>query len=136
VAIGALQTEADLERFIEDRVQQRLTSQQGQVASAQVQVQGLVDGLPARLARGEVSSAGTVVRGSGWSVAHGSLGHFVVSDATAFPVTPVVVATIGPTAYGSLRVLTTSASAFEVETYNPAASANVDLAFTFLAVAV
>lgn len=50
MSIGSLQSEADLERFIEERVAQRVTSLQGQSAAAQVSL-GELEGRP-EVARG------------------------------------------------------------------------------------
>jgi hypothetical protein len=135
VSIGRLATEADLERFVEGLLMQRLTSQQGQLGSAQ---EALAE-VP-RIVRGEVAGNATITRGSGFSVGIVGTGDRSVTFDTPFPATPVVVVGMGPaTINAQVQIHVSgppSTTGFRVAIMNAAGTAAADQPFTFVAVAV
>lgn len=85
-----------------------------------------------RTLRGQVSAAGAVVLGSGFTSSRSSAGIFAVNFTTAFSAQPVVVPSLfGAT--GNFNVAGANAASCQVNTYDTAWAA-ADRAFNFIAI--
>lgn len=95
------------------------------------QLQGALGGN--RIIRGNVSSAGAVVRGNGFTSAKTGTGLYTVTYTTAFASTPTVILGWGDTAGGGgAEIQSESETGFAVVTYNTA-SAVLNNSFSFIA---
>jgi hypothetical protein len=112
------------------------------LADASVTTAQLADGevtdtkLATRIVRGEVTSAGAINLGAGFSVTRTGTGAYSVTFTTAFAAIPVVTAQAMLTA-GALvsKVASRTASGFTVAVFTTTTGANTDGAFSFIAVA-
>lgn len=148
MSIGKLETEADLERFVDTLLQHRLTLQSSRQAAASSDLTTLQAALTAnRTVCGQVSSTGTVTRGRdsagltpGFSAVRNAGGDYTVTFTTAFAAIPVVVVGMGPASINAqvqLHVSTPpSVSGFRVVTTDAAGAGVSDQPWTFIAMAV
>ena len=91
--------------------------------------------LATKTIRGEVGSAGAVVRGSGFTSVRNAVGNYTVTFTTAFSAPPVVIATPASAAGAhGIEVSSVSTTAFTILTNNRGAS--LDSPFAFHAMSV
>lgn len=91
--------------------------------------------LSLRIVRGEVSAAGAVSRGSGFTVVRNSAGNYTVTFSTAFSAAPIVVASFIDGGIFAARVSATSTTATTIITFNSVGT-STDSAFQFHAISV
>lgn len=93
--------------------------------------QNYAGALSGTMVGGIVSSTGTIIGGSGFTVAHPSTGVYTVTFTTAFGAQPVVLVTAF-SAFVELVLASTSASQFQINTLNPSGTL-INAAFNFQA---
>ena len=90
--------------------------------------------------RGEINAAGSITRGSGFTVAKPGTGDYTVTFDNAFESIPVVVVCAGATAGDIVAKLNSAAApsttSFRVDTFTTTTGASVDSIFDFIVVTV
>ena len=86
-----------------------------------------------RIVRGQVNYLGTILTGTGFTVAHSATGGYTVTFSPAFSGTPVVVATVQHGTAQMATVSSPSSSVVFIDTWNPDGTAS-DQYFQFIAI--
>lgn len=95
-------------------------------------------GTARRMIAGAMADTGTIVIGSGFACVHNGLGDYTINFTNPFPITPVVLVSVGQNNINAGMMIhpsrTYSGATFSVAIYNAPGTAGEDAPWNFLAV--